>query len=786
LGVSHAYCSPYLQAAPHSTHGYDVVDHARVNEELGGADGHAEMSRALRQNGLGQVLDIVPNHMSIGVHDNRWWWDVLKLGRESRYAAYFDIDWEPPESRFRNRVLLPILADHYGRELDRRRIRLDRFDGEPVVAYGEQRLPLAPGSVKQAELDAVNADPDRLHETLERQHYRLAFWRMAGRDLPYRRFFDVSSLAGLRAEREDVFLDTHALILRWLAAGVLDGVRIDHPDGLRDPEEYFRRLRDAAPHAWLVAEKILGTGERLPGGWPVQGTTGYEFLNLVCGLHVDPAAEEALTRFYAEFTGETRSFLEVATEKKELVLRTLLWADVSRLADLFVSVCEANRRYRDFTRWEIHEVLTTSIACLPVYRTYVRPGTPVREEDAEIVRTAVVTARARRPDLDAELFEFLADVLLLRWTGPGAEELVARFQQTSGPAAAKGVEDTAFYCYNRLVCLNEVGGDPGRWATSQTEFERFCEEAAARHPAAMLSTSTHDTKRSEDVRARIALLSEIPERWRAAVTSWSRHNERHRHRGMPDRNAEYLYYQTLVGAHPLSIDRAVAYMQKAAYEAKEYTSWIDPEPGYDAALRAFVEATLRDAEFTGDLAAFVEPLVTPGRIAALSQKLLCLTAPGVPDVYRGTELWDLSLVDPDNRRPVDFDLRRRLLAELDSLTVDEVLARVGEGLPKLLLVSRTLRLRRSRPDAFGASAFFRPLEVSGERSAHLVAFERGGAVVALAPRLVLGLAGNWHDTKVALPAGSWRDELTGCCEEGGERRVAELLGRFPVGLLSRL
>jgi (1->4)-alpha-D-glucan 1-alpha-D-glucosylmutase len=454
-------------------------------------------------------------------------------------------------------------------------------------------------------------------------------------------------------------------------------------------------------------------------------------------------------------------------------------------------VCERHRRYRDFTRHELRQALREVAASLPVYRTYVRAGAGrIREEDARIVEHAIEDARARRPDLPADLFEFFRDILLLRVPpGEAESELVMRFQQLTGPATAKGVEDTAFYNFHRLASLNEVGGDPGRFGVSLAEFHRACGEAREAYPASMLATSTHDTKRSEDVRLRIHLLSEIPELWGAAVARWMGRNDRHRRNGLPDRNAEYLYYQTLVGAWPLEPDRARAYMEKAAREAKAHTSWNRPDPDYEEALLGFVDATLADPEFVADLEGFVAPLVLPGRIHSLAQTAIKLTAPGVPDTYQGTELWDLSLVDPDNRRPVDFDLRRRLLAELEAgLAPEEILARMDEGLPKLWVTHRALHLRRRRVGWFGPEGDYRPLRADGPRAGHAVAFLRGGGpgggAVTVAPRRILGLGGDWGGTRLDLPAGSWRNVLTGEAVEGGRgHRLEALLARFPVALL---
>ena len=842
LGVSHLYCSPYLQAAPGSRHGYDVVDHSRVNAELGGEEGHCRLRRALARAGMGQVLDVVPNHMAIAGRRSRWWWDVLENGPSSRYATYFDVAWDPPERKLRNTILVPVLGDHYGRVLESGQLRLDREDVRLLVRYHEHEFPIDPRSYdlvlgdgldglgarfaslpglapedragalrrhveKEAllgrlsaldagpELDArialIDADPDRLDALLERQNYRLARWQTGGFELDYRRFFDISSLAALRMEDPDVFADTHVRVLEWLHAGVLDGVRIDHPDGLRDPFGYLERLRRAAPSAWIVVEKVLDRDEELPDAWPVAGTTGYDFLNRLLGLFVDPAGEAAMTGAYARFTGERDSFAEIAYHGKHQVMRELLASDLSRLTALFVQVCEDNRRYRDYTRHELSECLREVIACLPGYRAYVRPGEPASPADRARVGTAVGRARARRPDLDPELVSLLGRILLGEQEGEHTGELVARFQQTSGPVAAKGIEDTAMYRYHRLVALNEVGGDPDRFGVSPEAFHEASARAAERWPSAMLATSTHDTKRSEDVRARLAVLSEIPDAWASAVGRWAAVNERHRTGDLPDRAAEYLLYQTLVGAWPLTAERLLPYLEKAAREAKLHTSWLAPAGEYERALRDFAAAALADREFTDQLEAFLPPVVEAGRVNSLAMKLLCLTAPGVPDLYQGSELWDLSLVDPDNRRPVDFTARDGLLRELDALgegAAEAAWARRDEGLPKLLVVSRTLRLRAERPELFSAGNYH-PLPVLGVRAGHVVAFCRGEGAITIAPRLAAGLGWGseggpgWGDTTVEVPAGAWADRFTGLRVPGGVVPLAELLARFPVALL---
>ncbi|HEV2811388.1 MAG TPA: malto-oligosyltrehalose synthase [Acidimicrobiales bacterium] len=861
LGVTHVYTSPILQAAPGSTHGYDVVNHSRVNDELGGPQAHARMCAAFVAAGLGQVLDIVPNHMAITT-GNAWWDDVLENGPSSRWAGHFDVDWEGPESKLRNMVLIPVLGDHYGRVLEKGDLVLERDGGTFAVRYFEHRFPVSPAtfglplSLAAADLAAagagdddeleflaaaftalppatatdalsarnrhrdkevlkralvrlcserpevaatldaavsrINADPDLLDSLLERQNYRLAYWRTAGRELDYRRFFDITSLAGLRMEDPQVFADTHALVLRWVANGVVDGLRVDHPDGLRDPEAYFNRLRDAAPEAWIVAEKILEGDENLPRTWPVDGTTGYDVLNQLGGVFVDPAGEAPLTADYADFTGESTDWAEVAYAKKRLVMGEVLAADLNRLTHLFVAVCEASRRYRDFTRHELHEVLIETIAAFDVYRTYVRPGEAVSASDEAHLTSAIDAAAARRDDLDPELFELVARVLRGDLEGPAASALLLRFQQVTGPVMAKAIEDTAFYSFNRLVSLNEVGGDPGRFGLEPHELHRVLAARQRDWPLAMSASSTHDTKRSEDVRARIALLSEIPGDFARAVRRWSSANERYRTTladgsSWPDRNFEWLLYENLVGAWPVSVARAVAYVEKATREAKVHTSWTDPNVAYDDAVRSFVEGVLADDAFVTGLEAFVAPLVPAGRVNAMAAQLLKLTAPGVPDLYQGSEVWDLSLVDPDNRRPVDFAERSRLLAALEGATLEKILEGGDRGLPKLHVTRIGLGVRRRHPQVFGAgpAGHYQALATIGEAADHVIAFLRGGAVATVVPRLVVGLdrRGGWGDTGVELPSGHWRNELTGESVSGGLVSLGSLLGRFPVALL---
>jgi (1->4)-alpha-D-glucan 1-alpha-D-glucosylmutase len=850
LGVCHLYCSPYLQAAPGSTHGYDVIDYTRPNVELGGEEGLRRFVAALKTEGLGQVLDIVPNHMAISTAANWWWADVLENGPSSHFASYFDVEWEPPEARLRNTVLIPILRDHYGRVLEAGELKVVRRGANFLIQYDEHCYPVSPSSLgpllgraaRQSGSDALafladafsglprptatdrasvrrrhrdkavlreqlrrlldddpfsvtaidqtvaemNADPDALHALLDMQNYRLAWWRAADRDLGYRRFFDIDTLIGLRMEDEQVFQDTHRRVLEWVREGVLDGLRIDHLDGLRDPQEYLDRLRAAAPQAWIVAEKILERGESLRNTWPIAGTTGYDFLNRVAGLFIDPDGELPFTEFYRAFTGEALDYSQFVRAKKIQVLRDVLGSDVNRVADLLLHICERHRRHRDYSRHQLTDATRELIAWFPVYRTYVRPTTgEVSTADSHLIEVAVSAAMKERPDIEADLFEFLRDLLSLAVTGDLEGEFVARFQQLTGPAMAKGLEDTLFYTYNRFIALNEVGGDPSQFGTSLERFHEAAIESQRHWPITMLATATHDTKRGEDVRARLALLSEQPDLWIAAVRRWSIMTRSYRTGDWPDRNTEYFFYQTLVGAWPICAERLTAHMEKASREAKVHTSWTSPQAEYDEALRSFVDACLRDHAFMQDVQQFVEPLVAPGRINSLAQTLIKLTSPGVPDLYQGTELWTLHLVDPDNRRPVDYEERRRALNDVKSLGPAAIWQRADEGLPKIWVTYAALQLRRRHRNWFGAQSSYTAQRASGPCADHVVAFSRAGMAMTIVPRLRLRAHNRWRGTTIQVPPGAWQNVLTGQRVDTGEINVSELWREFPVALLER-
>jgi (1->4)-alpha-D-glucan 1-alpha-D-glucosylmutase len=963
LGITDLYASSYLAARPGSTHGYDVVDHSRLNPDVGDEADYRGLVDALRGAGMGQVLDVVPNHMGIGEGANRWWTDVLENGPSSPYAEYFDIDWDSVRPVLANRVLLPILGDQYGRVLENRELVLEYDAGTLAVRHHGTRLPIDPGSLipvllyrqdalagalgtddprlqeyqsivtalrnlpartetapervqerrrekevirrRLAELvessppvrraidetlAAYNGKPgdprsfDLLDQLLADQPYRLAYWRVAADEINYRRFFDINDLAAIRMEHPGVFRETHGLIFRLVEEGSVTGLRIDHPDGLYDPLGYFSALqrerfaqlaRAEAPGAaapegggepaaaaasaadrfvrrcepeptgpgcrplYVVAEKILGTGERLPARWAIHGTTGYEFMNLVGGLLVDGASERAMTAAYVAFTGWRTPFPDLVYEAKQLILEVSMSSELSVLGHALDRLSERSRYSRDFTLNSLTKALREVIACFPVYRSYIdgRSAEPALQDRA-CVEVAVAFAKRRNPAISPSGFDFVRDTLLLR--GPDhADEahraaqlaFVQRFQQLTAPVTAKGVEDTAFYRYHRLVSLNEVGGDPGRFGVTVDEFHRQCAARQRDWPGSLSATSTHDAKRGEDVRARIHVLSEIPRQWRTAAGRWHRRNRRHLGRvdgaEAPDRNDAYLLYQTLVGAWPLEPvegdaaarfrERVEQYMLKATREAKVHTSWISPNEPYEAALRGFVERILDPGQggaFLEDFAAFHAPIARVGMVNGLAQALLKIAAPGVPDFYQGTELWDLNLVDPDNRRPVDFARRRALLAELDARAAAgrdlaglarELLAAWTDGRVKLYVIRRALALRRAAADLFRDGEYV-PLAADGPAAGHVCAFARrlGEAVVlAVVPRLAARLTGGgrelpvgpgvWRGTALLLPDGiarqGFRDAFTGAILETGERdggrilRLADVLAGFPVALL---
>lgn len=686
LGVSHVYLSPVLQATPGSRHGYDVTDHSRIREEFGGAKGFREMAAQLAAHDLGVVLDIVPNHMNT---QNAAFWSVLKDGPDSPYARWFDIEWED------GKVALPVLGD----------------DTEPVVdgdvlRYHEHEFPY-PG------------------------HYRLVDWREGP---GYRRFFDVSTLIGLRVEDPEVFLATHEVIFWLLDEGLADGLRVDHPDGLADPRGYLARLRARSGGVWTVVEKILIGDERLPEDWACDGTTGYESLNRVNGLFVDPAGKDPLVGLFTRLTGQTADYHRVMAEAKREVIDLFFTAEVNRLAR--AASCDPS-------------VVAELLAAMPVYRAYVVPGEPPPARSVEIIERAAASCSPAVRD-------FAHQVLY------GPPEVIVRFQQACGPVMAKGVEDTALYRWFPLSCLNEVGWEPDRFGVSVEEFHDYC---AAMPPYTMTTLSTHDTKRSEDVRARLSVLSELPEEWEKAVSEWSGQVSF-------DRHLDYLAWQNLMAAWPISAERFTGYLLKAAREAKTAISWVRPDPGYERGLRAFAEAAVRLP-----IGEFTERIDRYAMVNSLGAKLVQLMMPGVPDVYQGNETTDFSLVDPDNRRPVSYP-------RIPSSDWDAA---------KLRVTTQALRLRRR----LGPGASYLPMHADGPAAEHVIAFARGGThadptragvgarAVAVATRLPVRLErrGGWGGTTLTLPPGVWRDLLGGV--HTGRVPLAHLLGSLPVALLER-
>ncbi|MGH8970482.1 MAG: malto-oligosyltrehalose synthase [Actinomycetes bacterium] len=762
LGVSHIYLSPVLQAAPGSTHGYDVVDHDRLSDDLGGAEAFHRLAAAVAERDLGIVVDVVPNHMAVPTPAflNAALWSVLRDGPTSPYAPWFDVDWAAQERA----ILMPVLGRRIGECLRDGEITIEEYDGEHRLRYHDHVFPVRPGTAGLP-----------LDELLDRQFYRLAHWRVGDEELNYRRFFDIDTLVGVRVEDERVFAETHAVLLALVAEGQVQGLRIDHPDGLADPRGYVMRLFGATG-AWIVVEKILEGDEELPADWPCAGTTGYDALLRAGGLFVDAAGGPTLSRLYAELTGEPAGFEIVVEAAKRWVVEHGLHAEVHRLVEVAAAICQEHLELRDHTRRALREALVEILVAFPVYRAYVVPGEPVSAEAAGTIDRAVTVARTRLTE-DRQDTAVLVGRLARGDFGRGThrDEFVVRFQQTCGPVMAKGVEDTAFYRWFRLTALNDVGGDPRHLGVRPDEFHEFAAGLHASWPLTMTTLSTHDTKRSEDLRARLFALSELPDEWGGRVVAWRAATSAYRPDEL-DANTEYLLWQTLVGAWPLDGGRLTAYLEKATREAKRFTTWTEPDEAYDAAVRAFAESVVSDVALMADVAAFVGRLAPAFRVNVLGQKLVQLTMPGVPDTYQGCDLVDLSLVDPDNRRPVDYAARRERLERLDGGAAPR-----GLDDEKLLVVSRALRLRREHPSWFGKSGGYTPVATS---SPHAVAFARGDAVT-VATRLSIGLeqAGGWLDHTVDLAPGEWRDLLTGATNRGGVVPLRELLSALPVALL---
>ena len=828
LGVSHLYCSPVLQARHGSTHGYDVAEPARLSAALGGEGGFRALLDATRAVGLRLVVDIVPNHLGVGA-DNPLWDALLAEGPAGPAGRVFDVDWEPALPRTAGKVIVPVLGAPYADVLHAGELTLEAGDSGPRVRYHEHSFPLSEAArqaVERGSIEALAGRPGepvtwlRLHGLLDTQHYRLVHWRIGDAVVNYRRFFGISDLAAVRVEDPAVFARTHERILALVRRDGVDGLRIDHIDGLADPAGYLERLRaEVGADAWLVVEKILAPGEALPA-WPVAGTTGYDFLADVLALFVDPAAEGTLDQLAFANDAWPTNLAAWARQAKVEVLEQDLAADCERLVDRLWALAQEHVTARDVTRAACREAIVAVLGALDVYRIYTRPGQSPAAEDVRRLGTALSTARGVAPAVPGFLWEFLEQALLGRLDDhPLAEEVPRRFHQVASAAMAKGVEDTLLYRQHRLAALNEVGVEPDHFGTTVAAFHAANAERADRHPEGMLTTSTHDTKRGEDVRLRIAALTELPDAWGATIGRWLR-----THRGLvtdtpsgpaPDRATSYLCYQTLVGVwgpgQPDLDDvreRVVAYLVKAAREDGRRTSWTDPDDAYEQALTGFVERLLgpeAPAGFLDELARFARQASEIAMVSSLSQVLLRTTSPGVPDTYQGLELWGDNLVDPDNRRPVDFAHRAQLLAALDRDTPDpaDLLAGRADGRIKLFVLSRALRTRRELPGCYGPSGGYVPLPVEGRYADRVVAFARTGrdgeAALTVAPRLVGAVMGEqwqpplaeaWADTRVRLPdelsGTAWRDTLGGPGAHASPTlALREVLATLPLALFVR-
>lgn len=954
LGISDIYASPYFKAHEGSLHGYDVLDQNSLNPEVGTEDEYDEMIVELKQRHMGQILDIVPNHMCIEGQGNAYWMDVLENGPSSTYASFFDIDWHPAKQELENKVLIPILGDQYGTVLENGELHLSFEEGSFFVCYYEHKLPiipktynniltrgiealeqtLTPEAPQYQELmsvvtalrhlpPATEQDPERIAERyrekevvkrrlwslyqnsavirdfiddnvcafngtkgdplsfdlmdamLREQVYRISHWRVATEEINYRRFFDINSLGAIRVEDPVVFEETHRLIFKLVESGKVSGLRIDHADGLLDPEDYTRRLQlgcfirmygntpgevgleeesgvavrekyeciiAADPSYkpfYILGEKILIKSEKLPDSWPVFSTTGYDFANQVNGLFVDTSNAKQFETLYTRFMQHRVDFLDAVYEKKKLVMQVAMSSEVNTLGHYLNKISEQNRHTRDFTLNSLIKSIVEVIACFPVYRTYTN-SFEVLERDRQYIETTINRAKRLNPAISASVFDFIRDVLTLRFSDNMIDEhkkawlnFVKRFQQITGPVMAKGVEDTAFYLYNRLVSLNEVGGSPERFGITLEAFHGQNIERCKSRPLAMLASSTHDTKRSEDVRARINVLSEIPDQWREALSRWGRQNRRLKMlvdgKPAPSRNEEYLFYQTLVGTWPfcsfedeefaLFRSRIKEYMLKAMREAKVHTSWISPNTLREDAVMYFIDSVLtvsRQNNFIHDFAAFQKTTAACGIFNSLSQTLLKITSPGIPDFYQGNELWDFSLVDPDNRRSVDYHIRKSLLAGLQQKetadgpleTAREVVASRTDGRIKMHLTCKALNFRRENRALLETGRYL-PLTVEGVCQEHVCAFERsvnGSSVMVVVPRFCSSLmldsdalplgAGVWQDTRIIqafdTAASRYRNIFTGeilsLNQQDGRLSLAlrDILAVYPVALLERI
>jgi (1->4)-alpha-D-glucan 1-alpha-D-glucosylmutase len=952
LGISDIYASPYFKAQKGSLHGYDIVDPNMLNPEVGAEDDYNLLIGELKKYDMGQVLDIVPNHMSIG-SENLWWMDVLENGLSSPRAKYFDIDWAPEEERLRNKLLIPILGDQYGAVLENQELRLSFEEGAFFICYGGQKLPVQPTSyalILQHRIESLEKKPpddtpdltellsiitsikhlpphtetdeerisERLREKeiikkrlsklygdspgikehidanvkmfngskgdpksfdlldglLNEQIWRLSYWRVAMEEINYRRFFDINDMAGLKMENYEVFAEAHKLIFKLVSEGKVTGLRVDHADGLYNPLAYlmilqqacFTHLRQPSPKShdidisgaglsiteshtvkqdegsnqykpfYIVVEKVLARNEKMPQEWPIFGTTGYDFLNSLNSIFVATKNAVLFDRIYSQFIGDKINFFQVAYEKKKLVMQVAMSGEIHTLGNYISRTTEKDRHSRDYTVVSLTKALTEIAAFFPVYRTYINTLSPT-DRDRQYIEQAASKARKKNPAVSASIYDFLKAVLLLKFPDDFTEDdkkdwldFTMKFQQLTAPVMAKGVEDTAFFMYNRLVSLNEVGGSPDRFGAALEAFHGQNLDRIKNWPHTLIATSTHDTKHDEDVRARINVLSEMPQEWKKCLIRWSGLNKNKKTliegQAVPDRNEEYLMYQNILGAWPLNPmtgadheifkGRIKAYMLKAIREAKINSSWISPDNIYEEAMLAFLDAILSDNKkniFLREFAVFQKLVSRCGVFNSLSQTLLKIASPGIPDFYQGTELMEFSLVDPDNRRPVNYPERIEMLRQLKKREAEiGPLALAGElisesmgGRIKLFLTYKALGYRYNNHLLFMQGAYI-PVESGGPGKDHVCSFARSNAnkaVLVIVPRFVSGLIQSineaplgdkiWEETCTIIPheisADRFRDVFTGekvaVSRQYGERilNMSEVLKHFPFAML---
>jgi (1->4)-alpha-D-glucan 1-alpha-D-glucosylmutase len=932
LGVEALYCSPYFQAMPGSVHGYDVTDPTKINREVGSMEDHEQFCKTLTDNGMGQIMDVVPNHMGILGNNNPWWQDVLENGKASMYADFFDIDWEPVKNELKNKVLLPVLGDHYGALLEDQQIKLVQNEGSFWIHYFDHHFPVDPGEypfilelginelqktlppddggllqylsiitafknlppkterdpqrrmernrekeiakkrlaalfeVSNSMLSFVNERVrifngqkgdrksfDLIDELLNRQAYRLAFWRVATEEINYRRFFDINSLAAIRMEDWQVFHAHHHLLFDLLVAGKVQGLRIDHPDGLYDPTAYFNRLqvqylyrlfikehnlpedpgennpirimiskalKEDLP-LLVVTEKILDRTEQLPENWQVHGTVGYDYLNALNGLFADKNNEEEFTQIYEDFIGRKTNFGELVYSKKKVFALVQMASEINSLGHRLDRISEQDRRYRDFTRNNLTVAIREVIACFRVYRTYISPGDEfVSDRDVKYITMAVERAKQKTPSLNPAVFDFLRDILLLKLDRDIPEQdkelyhdFVLRFQQLTAPIMAKGEEDTAFYVYNRLLSLNEVGGNPFHFGYTVQEFHQKNLERCKQWPLSMVTTSTHDTKRSKDLRMRLHVLSEIPEEWKQKLKIWPVINEKFKtminDNLEPGTNTEYFIYQILLGVWPPAlkglpspelVERLWQYFLKSIREAKNNTEWRQPNLKYEDAVKKFVQGILSCKEFVDDLTVFQQKTAFYGALNTLSALTIKIASPGIVDVYQGNELFDYRLVDPDNRMPVDFSQRQGLLEQLKSGFKP---SHYQDDRTKLYITWKGLNFRHQNAELFLQGEYI-PLEVTGAKARHVIAFLRrhnGKMAVVVAGRFFTKLVGQgevldpniWEDTTIAFPHDASDSALTNVFNgkqvefaKGRLIKVADILDSCGFALLARV